>query len=185
MHDYDKSEAGSRDEPLFVLKYLGYKRIIPISGLIICLFFFGLATFVVPSIPFSSRLIGFFCFSLFLIRLTDLVLFKEIRLYKKQMVKVWTFIGAREIELAKARLRSFSSPTLGIKGKSLSKQDMNVHWGWIFSVFLLSGISYLEHLADPREVKKLNGLLAEVCGRSTADFEQTATFDTMIKKEDM
>jgi hypothetical protein len=182
MNDQEMSEEKSDKKPLFVLKYLGYKRIIPISGLVLCLFFFGLSTFVVPSIPFSSRLIVFCFFSLFLIRLIDLGLFKELQLYRNKIVKVWKLIGAREIELATARLRSFISPTLGVRGKSITNQDMNVHWGWIFSVFLLGGISYLEHLADPRDVKELNGLLAEISARNTEDFEQTVVFDSIIKQ---
>ncbi|AFM25501.1 hypothetical protein [Desulfomonile tiedjei] len=175
----------SDDQPLFILKYRWLRKSIPISGLVLCVLFVGICTFFAPGVKLSSRIIGLFIFLLFLLRLIDLLLFREIRLYKDRIAKVWKLTGTREIMLANARLRSYWNPTLGVCGKSISNQNLNEHWGWILNVFLLSGVSYLEHLADPKDVKKLNSLLAEISGRKIEDFEQTAMFRKLIVVEDV
>jgi hypothetical protein len=78
----------------FVMKY-------GLLGLAIALFFELISVFL------SFRLI---------LGIVDLIFFKEVRLYRDRMVKIWKFIGDRQIGLAQASLGSASQ---GIRARTL------------------------------------------------------------------
>jgi hypothetical protein len=178
MDDQTKSQIKPHDEPLFVLKYLGYKTIMPILGLFLLVIFLGLVTFVAPSKGRFDLVLKpalGLCFLLCGILLIDLVLFQEIQLYKDRIVKVWTGIGATEIKLADAMIGSRMSDVLGLGKKAICHSEFNVNWGWLSSIFRLTAVEYQEHFADPNDVKKMNSLLAELSGRRVEEFEQSMT----------
>lgn len=184
MNDRDPSEADSPNEPLFVLKYRAFMRAGIVFIFSFWIFFFGVCTFVVPANGTIQLLykpfFGFVSFIL-LFLVVELVLFREIRLYRDKIVKEWRLIGSKEIELANARLENCSR--CGASTKLFSDQDSNSP-NWLRLLFPTRVISYAEHFADPEDVKELNRLLADLSGRKVEEFEETARLKTLIKEQD-
>jgi hypothetical protein len=105
----------------------------------------------------------------------DLLLFKEIRLYRDRIVRVWKGIGERAIRLADARLSSNFRG--GLRAKVICHQDTS----WLGAI--AKGVNYNEELADPKDVLNLNSLLAELSGRKVEEFEETTRLKTFIKDQ--
>ena len=186
MDEQIKPEIKPHDEPLFVLKYVGYKTIIPKIGLLLLVLFLGFVVLVAPSkgrldliLKPASGLLFLLCGAIFI----DLVLFREIQPYEDRIVKVWTGIGATEIKLADAMIGSRMSDVLGLGKKGICHSEFNVHWGWLSSIFRLTAVEYQEHFADPNDVKKMNSLLAELSGRKVEEFEQSMTMQRLMKDD--
>jgi hypothetical protein len=187
MEEQDKREMKLNDEPLFVLRYHVFMRV---SAIFICsffIFFFGVCAFVLTARNTVQLLyqpvFGFLSFWL-AFQVIDLLLFGGIRLYRDRIVQNWRLIGSREIKLANARLRGgYIIPGAG--GKSFFNKDTNEYLGWLTRLFHLTGITYLEHLADPQDVKELNILLADLSGRKVEDFEGRKILMGNLIKEDM
>jgi hypothetical protein len=182
MTDSYETQTTSFNEPLFVLRYRNgdtYFRIFCLS--LGTLLFFGIALgalfagkdgFVIRL--FLVGLSGFVLFS-GIFQVVDLLFFKEIRLYRDRMVKVWKLIGEREIRLADARFQNASSRA--IRARRLVTRDSR----WSLSPF--KGIFYYEDLPDPKEAKKFNYLLAALSGRKVRELEDATTIETLIKEE--
>jgi hypothetical protein len=127
-----------------------------------------------------AALLLFFIFAPFLV---DMLLFKEIRLYRDRIVKEWRLVGSRELDLADVGLMSQGWSAMGIGAKCFFKQGMGPFWRFLMSFVHQIGITYKEHLADPKKVKQLNSLLAELSGRRIEEFEQTVTMEKFIKDQ--
>ena len=127
-----------------------------------------------------AKLGGLYLFFIFAPFLADMLLFKEIRLYRDRIVKEWRLVGSRELDLAQAGLMSQGWSAWGIGAKCFFKQGMSPIWRFLMSVVHQIGITYKEHLADPKMVKQLNSLLAELSGRKIEEFEQTVTMEKFM-----
>ena len=101
---------------------------------------------------------------------------REIRVYKDRIVQVWWLLGSYELHLLHARLQV----SAGRRGRVIALTDRNVpHFRGFFKT-----VSYYDQLADPKDVKRLNLLLAELSGRKPEEFEQCGTImDPLIRKE--
>jgi hypothetical protein len=141
----------------------------------------GLAAFdvvdVVDAHPLRSRVIGVIGLCIVAPIFLDILLFREVRLYKDRMVKIWNYIGKREIKLADARLLSIADYAIGdgrFKLRSYNKimrffdRRTNVAWSYMPCM----GVFYNEMPADQDDVKKLNTLPADLTGRKVEEFEQ-------------
>ena len=91
-------------------------------------------------------------------------------------MKFWKWIGAKDIELANARL------TTSIPGGRNARTVCNQNTKWYLRG--ITGIFYHEDLADPKEVKKLNSLLVYLSGRKLQEIEYPAPLKKLIKEGD-
>jgi hypothetical protein len=183
------SQVKSYDDPLFVLKYQK-RKVIPM--VVLWLLFFGLlgsyglfghvgrSTFDL----IFARSIGFISLLICGAFVSETLLFKEIRLYRDRIVKAWKLIGTRELELAKVGLDSGMSIS-GYGAKYFFEQGMSRYWRGLAICFHSMGITYQEYFADEREVKRLNGLLAELTGRKVEEFEQMGRMERLIERGKM
>jgi hypothetical protein len=170
MSDEPKSQISSVDEPLFVLKYRRNRVSLRILGLSIIILFFLM--WEVVCLLFFELSFGFFFFVIFfgltifffIREIHDVLSFKEIRLYKDKIVKVWKSMRTREIKLVDAIL-----VTTDYRLRKRWIRDANVK-----SVLLHSkGIGYCEDLPAADDVKKLNRLLAALSGRRVKELGQS------------
>jgi hypothetical protein len=82
-------------------------------------------------------------------------------------------LGAIEVKLANAKLTGYRR--LGAGTKTFYNQESLpsfVLWA-LLGTFFRGGICYTEHFADPKDVKELNRLLAELSGRKVEEFERS------------
>lgn len=108
-------------------------------------------------------------------QIIDSLLFKEIRVYKDRILKIWHLLGKREINFQDARMDGMRSPI--VSTKKIFRSGTNV--------FLapFKGIYYDENLARPQDIKKLNSILADLTGRKVEEFEKfKITFKKLIKE---
>ncbi len=170
-------------EPLFVLKYRRSARLVLMVVMLFIIVFF--AHFALVTIPRSADSKFHKVFEIFLIALVwpaavyffcDQLMVREIRLYKDRIVQVWWLLGSYELLLRNARLRVLP----GHRGKVISLRDRNLpRFTGLFKI-----VCYYDQLPDPKDVRRLNGLLAELSGRQIAEFEQySAIMDPLIRKE--
>jgi hypothetical protein len=181
----------SSDEPLFVLKYRREKVMKILMPGLFPLALFGLAAFDVVDVPdrFLVRVAGIIGLFIFVPYFLELLLFREVRLYKDRIVKIWNHIGNREVNLADARLLATADDAIGVgrfklgpysKTKRIFDRRTNVAWSYMPCI----GVFYNEMLADQDDVKKLNTLLADLTGRKVEEFEQPRTrIDRLIQGE--
>ncbi|MFZ5864783.1 MAG: hypothetical protein ACOYXY_02770 [Thermodesulfobacteriota bacterium] len=185
MNDQITLDLKPNDDPLFVLRYRrGFRKFALIFGNFCCVLFFAYVAFFAPATGAYAQALkslSVFIFLLYLSFLIDLLLFREIRLHSDRVIKVWRLLGAKEIKLADARLRSMAMTSSGLGKKGISDRNTNAYLAWVPSFFNLTGISYLEYLAYTDDVKRLNILLAQLSGRSVEEFEQTTTMERLIK----
>lgn len=180
-------ERKSCDQPLLVLRYLKRRMIVPMMAVFILLpmEYYGLFVHVSRS-TFELIMVkaGAIIFLLIVLpALADMLLFKEIRLYRDRIVKVWKLLGSREMHLAKVGLAYETDRLFGVGKKRFFAQGRNSVREWLLGTFHIAGISYKEHFADRGQVKQLNALLAELSGRKVEEFEQTGTMERLIKEE--
>jgi hypothetical protein len=177
----------SCDEPLFVLKYQKRRLILWfIAGLLwMGMIYFCLFVAVVSStLDFIiAKLGGLYLFFIFAPFLVDMLLFKEIHLYRDRIVKEWRLVGSKELDLADVGLISQGWSAWGIGAKCFLKQGMSPFWRFLMSFVHQIGVTYKEHLADPKKVKRLNSLLADLSGRKVEEFEQTVTMERFMKDD--
>ena len=112
----DSSLITSPDQPLFVLRYRqGHVlfRIICYSLIFLVWLVFAIAIpFVMKyglldlAIALFFELISVFLFFRLILGIVDLILFREVRLYRDRMVKIWRFIGDRQTGLAQANWKA-------------------------------------------------------------------------------
>ena len=102
------------------------------------------------------------------------MLFREVRLYQDRIVKAWKWIGAKEIKLENA------SFTTSIPGGRNARTVCNQDTKWYLRG--ITGIFYHEDLADPKEVKKLNSLLAYLSNRKLQEIEYPTKLKKLIKE---
>ena len=184
----DPLETKSADKPLFVLRYRKRRMIVPILGalFIVPIMFYGLfghaAQSILEFVIVKTVPLGFLL--LVIPALGDMLLVKEIRLYRNRIVKAWKLIGAREMELANVGLKSRSAPTAGVGSKYFFTVDRKPYWGRLAAMFYITGITYQEHFADQKQVRQMNSLLAELSGRKVEEFEQTVTMERLIIREE-
>jgi hypothetical protein len=170
----DQRTAGEQkygdEQPLFVLKYQTWRVAWKVFWALVVVLPVGLILVVKGGasrtglkfllVVIGGSLISFAAvFAIF-----DSLFSKEIRIYKDKIIKVWHLLGRREIELRNARLDG--KKMLLVSTKTISKQDRN---GFLAN---FKGIFYDEHLAKPKDIKKLNSILAELTGRKSEEFEQ-------------
>jgi hypothetical protein len=171
-----ESERESSDEPLFILKYRREKLIKRLMLFLCLLGLFGLGAFDVVDVTdrLLVRVAGVIGLCISIPFFLDLLLFREVRLHKDRMVKIWNFIGKREVKLADARLRCYAvTNAIGRFRFGPSTKYMFVSARWTNVIWAeIVGISYDEMLADQDDVKKLNTLLADLTGRKVEEFEQ-------------
>jgi hypothetical protein len=114
---------------------------------------------------------------------TEMLLFKEIQLYRDRIVKAWRLIGTKELKLSLVALDSRCSPKSGVGGKYFFQRGMSPYWRALMPYCYFSGITYQESFADKNEVKQLNSLLAKLSGRRIEEFEQTVTLEKFIEDQ--
>jgi hypothetical protein len=168
------------DEPLFVLKY---RRREAIPRLIMYFAVFLLLGYYLFDRHLFLRMISLLGLLCIFPTFIDNLLFREVRLYKDRIVRVWHFIGKRQIKLADAKLRSFSGPVFWAGARQYNKmkriRDKRANLVWAS----ITGFSYNEMEADPDDVKKLNSLLAGLTGRRVEEFEQEGVrIDSLIEQ---
>jgi hypothetical protein len=176
-----KTDVSSCDEPLFVLKYRRFIR----GGLIALFSFWVLfaSTMILadPDPHFHDvaavALLTYFT----LMQLVELLLFKEFRLYRDRIVKVWRLIGSRELALANARLEIFS--IFSLSGKHFFVQESNpcrrlLQW------FSFKRVFYLDYFAYPQDAQELTRHLAYVSGRKIEEFERFRILMPKLIKEE-
>jgi hypothetical protein len=181
----------SCDEPLFVLKYRREKVMKILIPALLPLALFGLGVFDVVDVPNRLLLrvtgvIGLFIVVPFFL---EGLLFREVRLYKDRMVKIWNCIGKREVNLADAGLLATADDAIGVgrfklgpysKIKRFFDRRTNVAWSYMPCM----GVFYNELAADQDDVKKLNTLLADLTGRKVEEFEpRRFRMDRLIQEE--
>ncbi len=169
MNCPSESKSDSCDEPLIVLKYRRGKVFRRLILFFVPFYIVGFVLFHENPPPFYEALCVL-VLSIFGSAFVDIILFREVRLYKDRMVKIWNFIGKREVRLADARLRC-TAVAIGKAGPRnkymcVSSRQTNV----VCSSPL--GVTYDEKLADPDDARKLNILLADLTGRRVEEFEQ-------------
>ncbi len=191
MNCPSESKSESCDEPLFVLKYRRGKAAFRLLGIFTFLLMSIIAVFYATPAGWLKYLFlkvsGTFFLFLCSLMFIDVLLFREVRLYKDRMVKIWRFIGKREVQLANAHLRCNSGAAIGTgrfkngpysRYKTIFDRQTNVALAYI------KGVSYDEKLADPDDVKKLNTLLADLTGRKVEEFEEPRIrMDRLIQEE--
>jgi hypothetical protein len=181
MNCPSESNSASCDEPLFVLKYRKEKLIKRLMLFLVLLALCGLGAFDVVDVedPLRVRVAGVIGLFIFFLFFMDILLFREVRLYKDRMVKIWHYIGKREINLADARLVATADYAMGVgrfklgpysKTKRIFDRRTNVAWSYMGVPY--TEVFYDEMLADQDDVKKLNTLLADLTGRKIEEFEQ-------------
>jgi hypothetical protein len=165
---------------LFVLKYQRSRVLVRLFIYFFFVLFFGLCAFVPLGhehelvFPLLAKFVFGFLSLWILFQLIDLLLFKEVRLCQDRIVKVWNWIGDKGIKLEDASL------TTSIPGGRNARTVCNQDTKWYLRG--IAGIFWCEDLADPKEVKKLNSLLAHLCGRKIQEIEQPATIKKLIKE---
>lgn len=176
------SEITRPDEPLFVLKYRRPRVCVRLFIYFFVVLFFVLCAFFplrdkdgFALLVLAKFVFGFLSF-LSLFQLIDLLLFREIRLYHDRIVKVWNWIGAKEIKLENASL------TTSIPGGRNARTVCTHDTKW--NMRGITGIFWCEDLAAPKEVKKLNSLLAHLSGRKLREIECLAPLKKLIKEGD-
>jgi len=169
-----------QDEPLFVLKYRRSRVFLWLVFYLFVALLFGVCT-LVPSLTkdgFVFALLGKFVFGLMslfgLFQFIDLLLFKEIRIYQDRIVKVWKCIGARGIKLSDAGL------TMAIPSGRLGRTVFNL--GTKRYLRGITCIFWLDDLACPKEVKKLNSLLAHLSGIKLKEIEWPVPLKKLFKE---
>jgi len=119
MNDQHLSASNSLDEPVFVLKYRSSIRAGIVFTFGFLIFYFWVSILILPAHNLFHKffLKPFFgIFSLIpLFQLIDLLLFKELRLYRDRVVKVWKLLGTAEIRLANARLVGWGFSSLNAR----------------------------------------------------------------------
>jgi hypothetical protein len=173
------------DEPLCVLRYKAWKKLV-YSTAILLLIPFALYGAFVYSPPSMAKLVycksvGLVFLTFLLIGLADIALFKEIRLYEDRIAKTWLLLGTRELELKKVGLRCVTIPELGMGKKTFFHETMRKRI-WIPELGRLVGIYYMEHMARPSAVKELNTVLARLSGREPWELERTVAINSLIKE---
>lgn len=114
--------------------------------------------------------------------LVDMLLFREIRLYRDRIDKEWRLIGSRELDLERVGLIKLCMPTWGVGGKWFFDQRTSRYWRSFIVIFHSMGITYLENLADRKKARQLDLLLAELSGRSVQEFEKGGTMEVLMKE---
>jgi hypothetical protein len=176
----------SYDDPLVVLKYQKRKVIPMVVLVLISLIPLGLYCLFahVPRSTFDlifARSIGFLLLLVQGAFIIEIILFKEVRLYRDAIVKIWKLLGTKELELSKAGLGSGMS-IAHFGTKYFFKQGMRTYWLFPMAFFHSMGITYLEYFADERKVKQMNILLAELTGRKVAEFEKRGVMEKLIER---
>ncbi len=115
MNPQDKPEMKSYDEPLFILQYQRRKVIKRLIYFFPALFMFGLGTIDVRH-PYGFtnlflQLGSAFFLLVFILLFIDILFFKEVRLYKDRIVKVWKLVGKRHVEIKLENARRLSDLT--------------------------------------------------------------------------
>jgi hypothetical protein len=176
MNDQDLSASDSRDQPLFVLKYRSSIRAGLVFSFGFLIFFFWVFILILPAHSFMDKFFmkpfaGIISLP-FLFQLIDLLLFKEFRLYRDRVVKVWKLLGSAEIRLANARLVGWGFSSLKVKYFSDHSRIPSHKWLQALCPSRpLRFVSYAEHYADPQDVEKLTKHLAELSGRKVEEFK--------------
>ncbi|MFA5846467.1 MAG: hypothetical protein WC855_06150 [Thermodesulfovibrionales bacterium] len=180
MAEEDKYKNAGDEHLLFMLKYqplrvawrvfMALAIVLPVGLILVVKGGASRTGFKFLLVVIGGSLISFAAvFAIF-----DSLFSKEIRIYKDKIIKVWHLLGRREIELRNARLDG--KKMVLVSTKTISNQDTK---------FLANfrGIFYNEHLANQKDIKKLNGILAELTGRKSEDFEQSIIkFKKLIKE---
>jgi hypothetical protein len=173
------------DTPVATLKYLKRPMLAPMVAvpMLCAMLLFGILVYV-PESWLEFVMVKCLCIVLLFILLmpiVELLIFKEIRLYKDRIVKEWKFFGVKELKLEGARLQSEYYSGMG--SKSFYKQNSNPQWDWLLSFFLFTKISYGEYFTDPANLKEFHSALAQLTGRRVEEFDGSGTMKTLVKKE--
>jgi hypothetical protein len=172
-------------EPLFVLKYRVFGRVLRAIAAILVLVFLGLFLVVIPTIGefgvlrYFMELVCFAATLVFLLSLAETMLFREIRLYKDRIVKVRHLIGNLEIVFKDAALIGGNTGFSDNRVFHKKGTDPNRIW-WVSLRYLY----YDELMAARKDVTKMNTLLAELTNRDIREFQQKQiSLDPLIKEE--
>lgn len=177
----NRNESGLKlhVDPLFVLKYKRSRVLLWLFIYAFYVLFFAIIALMPVghkgeiALPALKILVCGSVSLVMLFQLIDLFLFREIRVYEDRIAKVWKWIGVKEIGLASAFLTE--SVPGGWRARTICPPDTK----WY--VRGIKGIFYYQDLADPRDIKRLNILLAYLSRRRIQEFEDTTTTRRLIK----
>ncbi len=106
----------------------------------------------------------------------EIVLFREIRVCRDRIVKVWRWFGEREVAWAHASVQGYGNKVSSHRLRWVSDGRMKIHP--VFSPGLgtgflppFRGVLFNECDAEPEDVRKLNAVLAEISERNVEEFE--------------
>jgi hypothetical protein len=179
MNCRSESNSESSDEPLFVLKYRRgevIKRLILVLFLIMPLVWWISQHWNLHG-PKETLWLIWVSFALFHLSFLfmDILLFRQVALYKTKIVKTWHFVGKIQIKLADAQLRCRAGYKIytGIFDSGPFNRWMRIYDRRTnVALSYIKAVCYDEKLADPEDVKKLNTLLADLTGRKVEELEQ-------------
>jgi hypothetical protein len=172
-------DSGSPDEPLFILKPQGTRRLMGLLAFCIVLLGFALLIYALfPSLGAIVSLViilgGLLLLPIVLLMFESLLV-QEIRLYRDRIVKFWKLIGVSEILLKEARLEGSAHVLGGTKitiGRGTKKNKRP-----------FANIAYIEGMFSKEDMSMFYRLLAELSGRETAEFERdTIRMERLVKE---
>jgi hypothetical protein len=181
MNDLVQSEMKSNDEPLFVVTYQTWKVTLRFLSWVFAGIFLGFLCGVAME---RTQGFGFLLATILEILIVlaaiflalNTLLFKEVRLYKDRIVKIWRCFRPVDVELADARLEGKRSWQIQCK----TFYDRNVEKGQTQKRV----VYYDEELMSKEDVGEMNRLLADLSGRRVEEFEvNKITMDPLVKEE--
>lgn len=177
-----KAEAVA--EPLFVIRYQGYKRVGAIVLGALVLIFFG-SVVLRGDVPDSKGVIlGLFCMGFMgfaciagTYGLLLLALFDEIRIYQDRIIQTWRLKSIIEIRIAEASYEYTSARYNSFV--VIYRQGTSSRW-----IARLRGINYNESFMAGKDVDKLHSVLAALTGRKPQDFNGfRAKFPNLVARD--
>lgn len=138
------------------------------NGLVVLVSIYMIFRVLESDYDILKYLLGFSFFSFMLISsiaLTiEMLLFKEIRFYKKHFEKEWHLFGIKKIEYINTKIRGISTFLFSNKNFLYLKKN---------SFFKYKCCGYDEQLLNKNDVKKANEVLSKISSRDIKDFTST------------
>jgi len=92
----------------------------------------------------------------------ELLLFKDVKLYRNRIVKSWYLLGQKEVKLEEAYISKYGGVVGGIVKIYLKKRQLG----------LKDGIFFIEDLVKRKNMREFYNILAELSGRDVKDLSE-------------
>ncbi|MEW6352265.1 MAG: hypothetical protein AB1646_24710 [Thermodesulfobacteriota bacterium] len=195
LNDRKESSLQTTEAPLFVLKYRRWPRAKLACYPLPFIYAIGIQIAAVPTesqwglVEILLRLVSSYGVVLLIAVSGEMVLFREIRVYRNRIVKAWIGLGEREVAWAHASLYGYGIKESAIRLRWVCDGRIKIHPilnPGLGTSFLppFRGVLYDEGLADRDDATRLNALLAELSGRTVAEFQPLCfKMDRFIQEE--